>query len=250
VLRGLYTAASGLQAESLRQKNIANDIANVNTPGYKSFQKTFKSYKDLIVTRSTDNADLGTISRGVEAHNTTFNFVQGPIKQTSNPLDIALSGQGFLPIQTLNGNIEYTRSGHFTLDSYGFVVNQHGEKLLDTGFSPVYIGIDGITDISIQPDGQLYVNNEYSTTLGAFEFPRGAQIISTTGDKFDLYNKSLSMNLSQQVQFQQGVLEMSNVSSVKSTTDMISTMRAYEANEKIIKSANDTLRMLMDVGRI
>lgn len=250
MLRGLYTAASGLQAESLRQKDIANDIANVNTPGYKSFQKTFKSFKDLNVVRSTDSESLGTISRGVEPYNTNFNFRQGPLKQTSNPLDFAVSGSGFIPIQTLNGNIEYTRNGHFTLDQYGFIVNQHGEKLLDMGFSPVFVGVDGVRDITIQPDGQLFVNNEYSSTLGAYEFPQGSQVISTTEDKFDLYNKSLTMKLSNKSIFKQGFLEMSNVSSVKSTSEMISTMRAYEANQRVIKTAGDTLKMLMDVGRI
>lgn len=250
MLRGIYTAASGMQMQSLRQQTIADNLANVNTTGFKSAQNLYKSFADQAIQNNTDGTEVGGLSRGVDTHGTAYRFEQGSLRQTSNPLDMSMSGDGFFAVQKADGKIEYTRNGHFTLDSQGYLVTQNGENVLDEGLAPIFLGLEGIRDITVLNNGELHVNGEFKNIIGKFDFPQGAAVMRTDADRFVLNTPMLAMTPSQNSNIRQGFLEISNVSAVQSATEMIQVMRGYEANQRVITNQMDTLQMLMDVGRI
>ena len=148
MLRGLYTAASGMEMQSMQQKVVADNLANVNTNGFKPSVTIYKAFKDQVISQGRDGKPIGVINRGVTPYTTYFDFEQGSLRQTGNPLDIAINGKGFYAVQDPQGNIQYSRNGHFTLDAAGFMTNDHGDNLLDAGLSPIYIGNEGIQDVT------------------------------------------------------------------------------------------------------
>lgn len=249
MLRGLYTAASGMQAQMLRQQTLADNLANINTSGFKGAENVYRSYDDQVIGTTATGAAIGQISRGVDVHGTNYDLRQGAMRQTANPLDFAVSGPGFFAVQNAGGGVEYTRNGHFNIDANGFLVTQEGNKVLDSGQMPIFIGPNA-EDITVLRKGELHVNGDYKTMIGVFDFPQGTNLVRTDSDKYRSASSSQSMISSNVSTIQQGFLEGSNVSSVKAATDMIQVMRSYEANQKILGSQIDTLNMLMDVGRI
>ncbi len=250
MLRGLYTAATGMQAQELRQQTLADNLANVNTSGFKGAANIYKSYDDQQIGNSATGEAVGGISRGVDVYGTSYDFKQGPLRQTSNPLDFAITGRAFFAVQSETGSVEYTRNGHFNLDASGYLVTQEGNKVLDAGQMPVFIGLEGIRDITVLKNGELSVNGEFKTMLGMFEFPQGANMIRTDADRYRSGSSTQSLASSTQSTIQQGFIEGSNVSSVQAATEMIQVMRSYEANQKVLGTQVDTLKMLMDIGRI
>ncbi len=249
MLRGLYTAASGMQAQSLRQQTLADNLANLNTAGFKAAGNVYKSYSDQAITNSNNNQNLGKISRGVDVYGTSYDLEQGTLKATSNALDFAINGPGFFAIQNSGGGVEYSRNGHFSINAEGFLVSQDGNKVLDAGQMPIHVGVEA-QDISVVRNGELQVDGQFKSTLGVFDFPRGTNLIRTEGDRYRSGSNTEALAPSSVSTIQQGFLEGSNVSSVKAATEMIQVMRSYEANQKILGSQVDTLDMLMDVGRL
>lgn len=248
MLRGIYASSSAMKMQSMQQKILADNLANINTSGYKTENISFRSFVPRVV-RGDNHEVLGIMNNGVNVHSTRYNFEQGPLRITENPLDIAITGPGFFPVENPDGDIQYTRNGHFTIDRDGFVTNIHGDKLLDDALAPIVLDPNS-KSISITKDGSFVVDEQILTRLGSFEFPQGAGILRMEGDKYDLNDDNLVMNQSTKNTFHQGFLEDSNVSAVKMSTDMIRTMRNYEANQKVMKSQVDTLKLIIDVGRI
>lgn len=243
MIRGIYTSLNGMQTQKQMHEIIADNLANSNTSGYKSYGLIHQAYEERPVYSQSN--EIGKINFGSEAAGTKFNFEQGALRETGNPLDISVSGQGFLPVLKNNGSVAYTRNGHFTLDKDGFIVNQRGEALLDSGYSPIYIGFEGINSINVLRNGELQVNGEFNTKIAAFEFPQGANITKLESDQFQPDSSVVQMNQNFQATINQGFIEQSNVSSVKASADMIQVMRNYETNEKAAKMQMDTVGMLM-----
>lgn len=258
MLRGIYSSATGMEAHKDMQEMIADNLANANTSGYKSISHSYKSYADNTLTHAISGQPIGDISHGAEPYSTNFNFAQGPLRQTGNPLDIAIQGEGFFPLQLHDGQIAYTRNGHFTLDQNGFVVNQQGEYLLDQGLAPIFLGVQGIRDLTILRNGNVIVNGDMIAQLNVFEFPKDAGIVRLGGDKFQPSEPGITMKNTMNTNeynvvnatIAQGFIENSNVSSVKTAAEMVQVMRGYEANQKALKVQTDSLQMLMDIGSI
>ena len=248
VIRGLYTSSSGMKLNSHEQEVLSDNLANINTDGFKASKNSYRSYANQIVSGDNGKA-LGVLNKGAVNHSTSFDFSQGPLRVTDNPLDIAIQGDGFFAVQTPSGQTMYTRNGHFLLDGNGFVVNMHGDKLLDYGKSPILINNLTATDVTVKDDGSFIVNGDYTTQIGAFTLPNGTGVTKQGGDKYSLSN-SLDAPQAPGIRFHQGFLESSNVNSIKMTTDMIKTMRNFESNQQAVSAQADTLRMLIDVGRI
>jgi len=247
MLRGIATSATGMEAQKLRNEVIADNLANASTSGYKAYQLVHKVHSEKNITNSTDGTQIGKITYGSEVYNTAFDFSQGSLRQTGNPLDIAISGKGFFPIQDTEGNISYTRNGHFNLDSTGFLITQNGEYVLDSGLSPVFIGIEGINNVTILRTGNVMVNGDFNSTIQPLAFPKGAQILRKGHDSFVKGSVNVVMQKPIQVNLQQGFIEASNVSSVKAAADMVQIMRTYEANQHAMKAQTETLGMLMHI---
>jgi len=248
MLRGIYTSANGMQVEKQMHEVLADNIANTNTNGYKSYKLIHQASEDQDMVNSTTGKLMGKISQGAEVYSTSFDMAQGPIKQTGNPLDLGISGDGFFAVQDRQaGQTVYTRNGHFTLDLNGFLVNQHGDQVLDAGQAPVFIGLNDISKVTVSQDGVIMVDGSYNTTIKPFLFPEGAAMLKKSNDKFAPGTEDIVMQVNNDAVIEQGFIETSNVSAIRSTAEMVQVMRSFEANEKALRTQADTLEMLMGI---
>lgn len=248
MLRGVYTSATGMEAQKDMQEIIADNLANANTSGFKAVRHIYKSFADHPIVNSATGQEMGEISHGIEPFSTSYDFAQGPLRQTGNPLDVAIQGEGFFAIQDADGVVSYTRNGHFSLDKDGYIVTQAGDFLLDQGFAPVYLGFQGVRDLVVLRNGNMVVNGDYVARLNTFEFPDDAKIMRLAGDKYTADKALTGMNNSFNSTLAQGFIENSNVSPVKTSAEMVQVMRTYESNQRAMKAQVDTLQMLMQLG--
>lgn len=256
MIRGLYTGASGMLAEMARTDVISNNMANVNTTGFKKDRAIFRAFPEMNIHRIHDPIPvgidrkmdprpfIGTMGTGVMVEEINTDFSQGAINTTSNPLDVAIQGEGFFQVQTPEG-IRYTRDGSFTLDSNLYMVTKDGHYVLGEN-GPLQLPEDG--DIVISRQGQVFVNEQYVDRLNVVTFAETNQL-EKQGD--NLYISNAPAIPTQDVQIIQGALEGANVNTVAEMVDLISAFRAYEANQKVIQTHDSTLdRVVNDVGRV
>src|SRR5919202_1741379 len=134
--RGLYIAASGMLAEQIRQDQIANDLANASTPGYKADRTTQRTFGDLLLQNSETGATVGPQSTAVQVDRAVTDFSTKPARDTGEPLDFAIVGDGFFAVQTAQGT-RYTRNGQFSLDTQSRLVTAAGDPVLDPSGRPI-----------------------------------------------------------------------------------------------------------------
>src|SRR5215207_2637767 len=143
--RGLYIAASGMLAELRRQDQIANDLANAATPGYKSDRSTQQSFGQLLLANQRTGQTVGELGLGVQVDETTTDGTPQPLRQTDEPLDFGIQGEGYFAVQTGEG-VFYTRNGQFTLSPQGVLTTPRGDIVLGPNGAPVRSGADGKVD--------------------------------------------------------------------------------------------------------
>ena len=224
--RGLYIAASGMLAEQIRQDQIANDLANASTPGYKADRTAQRTFGDLLLANSQTGATVGPQSTAVQVDTIETDFSARPLRQTGEPLDFAISGDGFFGVQTANG-VRYTRNGQFTLDAQSRLVTAQGDPVLDSGGRAITA-----TDGKIDPR-RLGVFNVTNPRKEGDSLVVGAAAGAATGS------------------VQSGALESSGADPARSMVDMIASMRAFEAGQKVIQTIDETLgKAVTQVGSI
>jgi flagellar basal-body rod protein FlgF len=152
--RGLSIAASGMAAEQVRQDLIASDIANASTPGYKADRAALASFGGLLVARASDGQPVGELGAGTRVATIRPDLEQGALKETDEPLDVALQGQGFLTVQTPQG-VRYTRNGQLQVDGQGRLTTQSGYAVLDRAGRS--IAVRSADSVHIGPDGTVTV---------------------------------------------------------------------------------------------
>ena len=255
MIRGLYTAASGMTAQQTNIDVISNNIANVNTTGFKQDRAEFQDlmYQSLNFTAGATSADTSNptgidVGLGVRTSSIQKNYNQGSLKETGNPLDLAISGSGFFKVTTPNGETAYTRNGEFKLDSEGAIVNSSGYKL-----DPEIVVPAELTNLSIAQDGTISAMNSSTgdiTTLGQitianFVNPAGlsplggnlALATNVSGDPIEGTPGIDGLGL-----VTQGMTESSNVQLVTEMVNLITAQRAYEANSKSITTTDTMLQ--------
>lgn len=247
MFQGIRSSVDGMQNQKTMQEVLADNLANVNTSGYKSGRLVQKIKAETNVYDKISNQVLGSLPSGAEIYNTVFNMEQGALRQTGNPLDLAVSGEGFFAVQDNQGRVAYTRNGHFAVDQEGYLVNQSGDLVLDSSYAPIYIGIVDWNSINVLYNGDIVVNNNYLTTIKPFEFKPKTALIKQAGDKFVLAENAAGPDLSNKSVLKQGFIEGSNVSAVKASTEMIQISRTYEANHNALKAQFDSLNTLMNI---
>jgi len=252
--RALWVAKTGLDAQQTRMAVIANNLANVNTTGFKKSRAIFEDlvYQNIrqVGSQSTQNTELPTglqLGTGVRTVATEKLHTQGNIQQTENSLDVAVNGRGFFQILNPNGDINYTRDGSFKLDSTGQLVTSGGMLLEPNITIPsdalnVSIGRDGTVSV-VQPGspdsvqvGEIqladFINpaglNPVGENLFTESVASGAPVVGTPGE--DEFGAVF-----------QGSLETSNVNVVEELVNMIETQRAYEMNSKAISTTDEML---------
>ncbi|MFT3868995.1 MAG: flagellar basal-body rod protein FlgG [Nibricoccus sp.] len=256
----LYSAASGMEAQQLNLNTIANNLANVNTPGFKRSQISFQ---DLLYQRprATGSQDSGgnILPTGIEVGNGTRVaatgkiFTQGELTSTGEKLDVAIQGDGFYEVQRADGTSAYTRDGSLKISPTGQVTTNDGLPVL-SGFQAVPTGTTGIT---ISQDGQV----TYTTATGSQTFriqltrfanPAGLQSLggnlysettaSGTPETGSPGEQGFGMTM-------QGYVESSNVNIVQEMVNLITAQRAYEINSKSIQTSDEMLQNINQMKR-
>lgn len=261
MIRGLYIAASATISEMKRIDVISNNIANTNTSGFKKDTMITESFPNILMKRigATDYRDIaamapitskigyiGTMNNGVRVDEVFTNFEQGPISVSGNPLDLALQGKGFFSVETAAGE-RYTRSGEFTLDSEGFITTKEGYKVLGQN-GPIQVNAKNVI---INEDGQVFSDGIEIDKLKLVDFNDYA-LLKKQGDGLYLNSNEDAGNLKEsEGLILQGSFEASNVNSVKAMVEMITMLRSYEANQKVIKTFDDLLgKSANEIGRV
>lgn len=255
-MRALSTASSGMLAQQLNVEVIANNIANINTTGFKRQRAEFQDllYQNLDrpgVQSSSNGAVLPSgiqIGLGVRAGSVYRITEQGSPSQTANPLDLAIAGRGYFQIQLPSGDTAYTRAGNFAVNAQGILVTEDGYEIQPTITIP-----QGATDVSIAADGTVQVTLAGATatpqtvgqiTLATFINPGGLEAV---GDNLLLETAASgtptigNANEDGIGALQQGFVEASNVNPVQEITALISAQRAYEFNSRIISTTDEML---------
>jgi flagellar basal-body rod protein FlgF len=224
--RGLYIAASGMLAEQIRQDQIANDLANASTPGYKADRTSQHTFGALLLASSETGAAVGTQSTAVQVDRIVTDFSPAPARETGEALDFAISGDGFFAVQTQNG-VRYTRNGQFTLDPQNRLVTAQGDPVLDSAGRPI-TGTNGVVD-----PRRLGIVNLTNPRKEGNSLIAGAPAGAAPGA------------------VRAGALEGSGADAARSMVDMISSMRAFEAGQKVIQTIDETLgKAVTQVGAV
>jgi flagellar basal-body rod protein FlgG len=257
----LYSSATGMDAQQLNLNTIANNIANVNTTGFK---KSKVEFQDLLYQRPRvgggDSGSGNTVPTSVEVGNgtkvssTARIFTQGELTQTGEDMDISIDGEGFLQVDNTDGNIVYTRDGAFKVGPNGEIMTTDG--LLYTGLGNVPTAATGVY---ISSSGQVTYSMSDGTTqagpqiqLARFANPSGLQAL---GGNLFLQTDSSGQpevgtpGLSGFGSIRQGYLEMSNVNVVQEMVNMIVSQRAYEINSKAIQTSDQMLGIVNQLKR-
>lgn len=262
MIRSLWTAASGMSAQQLNMDVIANNLANVNTSGFKKSRADFQDllYQTLRSAGTTEaqGAQVPTglqIGLGTRAAGTEKIFTPGEIKPTDNPLDVAIEGDGFFQITLPSGQTAYSRDGSFKLDKQGRMVTSDGYALspeitIDPDATSVSIGSDGT--VSVTKAGQAAPEEKGQIQIAKFLNPAGLQNIGrnlllptdASGEAVvDAPGQNGLGTLAQRS------LEISNVQVVEEMVNMITAQRAYEVNSKAIQTADEMLNIANNIRR-
>lgn len=261
MFRGIEIAASGMSSVINLNDIIANNLANVNTPGFKQLMPTFKDIHEVAVkAEKRFNADeddrnsIGSLSLGSMLDTTQLDFSQGALQKTDGRLDVALNSDGFFVIQTKDGEQFYTRNGGFTLNEDGDLLTRAGDHVVGEGGRPISIsiGTNSIKDITIMADGRITVKNEEVEKLMVVNF-EDTSVLKMKGNT--LFENSDKINNPptemENYLITQGYLETSNANIVKSMINSITGARTYETLSKVIRNTDATIRKAVnDVGRV
>lgn len=238
MLRGIYTAASGMLVQAVQTDVISNNLANVDTPGYHRKSPHVRSFPEILLHREHQGqyTPVGALGTGAVVDGGRFSFQPGRIQATNNPLDAALPEHGFFVVDGGDGP-RYTRDGRFSLSEMGWLVQQNGSRVLGEQ-GPIFIGREG--EVEIDSQGDVRVDGVLRDRLLLVEFNereglvrRGEGLYEATpeaGDPFRFRGVVL-----------QGALEMPNVNVVKEMVHMIEVHRSYEANQKVVQAYDETL---------
>jgi flagellar basal-body rod protein FlgF len=229
--RGLYIAASSMIADQVRQDQIANDLANVSTAGYKADRSAQRSFGDMLLAERGDGGEIGHVTLGTQIAEIRTDLTPAPLKQTDEPLDVGLDGPGFLAVQGKDG-IHYTRNGQLALSADGTLVNSTGLTVLGADGQPLKIGGKGALEIAA--DG----------TISAAGAPLGKLQIVSLDDSKKLGDSLFSGTpgpAPADTAVRQGFLEGSGVNAAQAMIEMITSMRAFESAQRVIHAIDDTL---------
>jgi flagellar basal-body rod protein FlgF len=226
--RGLYIAASGMLAEQVRQDQIANDLANASTAGYKADRTTQTAFGSMLLANSATGQVVGSQSTAVEVDKVVTDFTPMPARETGEPLDFAIVGQGFFSVQTADG-VRYTRDGQFSADAQGRLVTASGDPVLARGGGTIQIGADGAVDPR-KLDVVTLANPRKQGDDLVTDTPGGAGPAGSV---------------------RSGALEGSGADATRSMVDMIKSQRAFEAGQKVIQTIDETLgKAVTQVGTV
>ncbi|GHU64707.1 flagellar basal-body rod protein FlgF [Spirochaetia bacterium] len=277
MIRGWYTAASGMRAQQWKLDAVANNLANVDTDGYKRDQAAFKAFPELLIRRMNDDGVyqhpfgsgdaapiIGKLGLGAELNELYTVFEQGSFKETENDFDLALDGKGFFTVATPWGE-RYTRNGSFQLGKEGFLETKEGYPVLGEN-GPIKVKAN---NFQVDKEGNVWINAEYAddpnlmvskqnNTWAQTVLLDSLKLVDFDLDRYlekqgtSLYRESDTsgpaqiMERGDRPRVVQGFTEAANVEPVREMVQMIEVNRAYEANQKVIQTHDSMLGTLIN----
>ncbi|MDO5293283.1 MAG: flagellar basal-body rod protein FlgF [bacterium] len=254
MVKGLYSAYTGLLSEQKRLDIVSNNVANAATVGYKKEGVTNQAFGELLAIKTKDasvDQSIGSMSLGTKLGEVYTNYDQGSLQETGNTFDLAVSGNGFFQVAVAdkNGNetTKYTRDGSFKLDSNGYILDSDGNHLIgENGYVQVP---DTNGTIAIDASGAVYCNNVQVDTIELKDFEDYNYLKKYGNNLYDAVDGAEEKDASGNVL--QGYLEQSNVQTVEEMVNMITITRAYETNQKVMNTMDSMLdKVVNQVGSI
>ena len=259
MIRALWTAASGMESQQKNIDVVANNLANVNTSGFKKSRADFQDlmYQNLKTTgapssSTTQNPTGIQIGLGSRLAAVTKIFTTGDFSQTGNELDMAIEGEGFFQVQLPDGTTAYTRSGAFKKNNVGQIVTSDGYPLtpnivIPTGTTKINIGNDGT--VSASQAGSATPTTAGTVQLASFSNPAGLTALGKNLFSPSDASGTATTGGTGLGTIAQGFLEMSNVSVMEEMVHMITGQRAYEVNSKAVQAADEMLQTANNLRR-
>lgn len=268
MLRGLYSSASGMNAEMMRQDVVSNNLANASTTGFKKDEAVQTAFPNFMMQRIDDRMSptpaftinpyaaghpqgpsIGLLGQGVMTTAVETSFTDGSLKETQNPMDLAIEGRAMFMVELPDGDIGYTRAGSLKLNENGELTSLGGHIVLNKRGNAIVPG-DG--KMMVTDSGRILVNNQEIDELAIAVFEQGADLrkqgeglwLSASGEGVHEDNPEISYKI------HQGFVEAANVNIVEEMVNMITVTRSYEANQKSIQSQDNTLdKLINEVAR-
>ncbi|HWP98349.1 MAG TPA: flagellar basal-body rod protein FlgF [Syntrophomonadaceae bacterium] len=249
MIKGIYTAASGMMLGQTRQDTLANNLANVSTCGYKKDRVASSSFPGMLLNRienrgsnpnsmsSTVNP-IGLLSSGAAVGTISTDFGEGNLRPTENPLDLALGNESYFVVSTPEGE-RFTRDGQFTLNSDGVLTDQQGRAVMDFDDQEITLN----QDFSIDSSGNIFENGAAVDTLKIVHF---ADPLSLKKEGSNLVVSTTEPVIDENPQVKQGYLEESNVNAISEMVDLIKVVRSYESLQKVVQAEDETLQTTIE----
>lgn len=224
--------------ELARQERIAHDLANSATPAYKAQRVAQNEFDEMLLTSQRTGATIGPASLGVMQVGLTIDFKQGALKRTDEQFDVALDGEGFLVVDTDDG-LRYTRNGQLRLDGESRLVTSNGLPVLGDDGKPIVV--QGSGDLTIAPDGTVSRDGKIAGKIHV------VSLTNVTKESESLY-KGTAGPRPEGTAIRQGALEGSNVEAAETMVEMISSLRSFEAGQRVLHSIDETLQRSIQMG--
>jgi flagellar basal-body rod protein FlgF len=215
---GLYIAASGMLAQQVRQDQLANDLSNSSTPGYKTDSSVQQSFGALLLSNTATGQPVGALNTGVRLGTPVTNLTPNPLHSTGQPLDFGIAGAGFFAVRTPQG-VRYTRDGQFGASANGLLIDSQGNEVLSQNGAPIAVGAQGTV-----PASSLGIFNLTGATKQGNNLYTGTPAGRGTGT------------------VRQGELEDSAVDPVNTMVHMITALQTYQAGENAIQTIDSTMQ--------
>lgn len=258
MVKGLYSAYTGMINEQNRMDIMTNNLANATTVGFKKEGTTSQAFNDILAVKIKDESvglsnvqKIGINNPGVKIGENYTDYSQGSFRITDNTYDLALSGDGFFAIEFTNKagetSTKYTRAGQFTLNKEGYLVTQEGDYVLDT--SNKKIQLDTLKDAAINKSGMIIQDGRNVAQIQVVDF-ENYDYLEKYGETYYQPIEGAKM-IQTDASVNSGYLEMSNVQTVSEMVNMISITRAYESNQKILQTIDNSLDIAVNqLGRV
>ncbi|ANE46684.1 flagellar basal body rod protein [Paenibacillus swuensis] len=286
MLRGLYTAAAGMIAQQRRHDTVTNNIANVNTPGFKQDQAVNRSFPEMLIALTGGDANpaspkIGRLNSGVLAEEPVTLHLQGDLQETRNAGDFALVSniqvdgmnfdaggkfvspdgqvsyqpQAYFTVQNADGELRYTRNGKFVVGNGGELLTTDGSRVLGANGQPIQLDRP-LTDYRVMENGQFAdarTGDAFAQQLLISRVENPYDLVREGDGNFRLTGDAQAAALAQgdQVQLRQGFVERSNVDAATAMVDLMTAQRAYEANQKMIQYYDRSMeKAVTEIGRV
>ena len=238
----LYEHASALRGLEQYQNVIANNIAASHVAGFKKVAVSFEAVEGGEIARSTHDRLRNEMPGSFPVMKNQVDYNEGEMKETNNPMDLALRGEGFFALLNQNGDSVYTRDGQFYVDSQGVMVNSMGHQFSDEGGASIQT-IPGGGDLTIDKEGQVYQGDQNIGKVGVFSFENPLLDLQKVGGGFVAKDPETNPEVTDPTEFtiMQGYLESSNVSAIEEMIGLIEVSRAHEANQKMIQTFDQNI---------